>query len=194
MQMFTKVAFALLSSAAVLASPYLEFCSLLDVQTVGTAGVVIQASCGGQCEQLNIVPCFANSYGTVVPAGLTNGNFNETCRDCSLGTVKNDTENYGVMSCICSSGAPDVLVNTHFQTGEHIRPQKSFIARSVLTSSIAETIRYETSLGMTCPYGNHSAIRSVQCGAATIKHSPVLANSRGRKVRRSMRSTQLWKP
>lgn len=71
MQMFTKVAFALLSSAAVLASPYLEFCSLLDVQTVGTAGVVIQASCGGQCEQLNIVPCFANSYGTVVPAGLT---------------------------------------------------------------------------------------------------------------------------
>lgn len=71
MKMFTKIAFAVLASTAALASPYLEFCSLLDLQTVGTQGIVIQASCGGQCEQLNIVPCFANSYGTIVPAGLT---------------------------------------------------------------------------------------------------------------------------
>ncbi|KAK6072828.1 hypothetical protein SCUP234_00061 [Seiridium cupressi] len=175
MKMLTSLAFALFASMGVLASPYLEFCSLLDVQTAGTQGIVIQASCGGRCEQLNIVPCLANSYGTIVPAGLTNGNFNNTCRDCTLGTIKNDTESYGALSCICASGAPDVVINTTFQT--------------------ANAIRYETTLGMTCPYGNSSAIRSVECGTTTIKHPSIVANNkRDRKVRRSMRSTQLWKP
>ncbi|KAH6657374.1 hypothetical protein BKA67DRAFT_655648 [Truncatella angustata] len=174
MKMLFSLTFAIVAATGILASPYLEFCSLLDIQNVGAQGVVIQASCNGRCEQLNIVPCFANSYGTVLPAGLTNGNFNTTCRDCVLGLTKNDTETYGYASCICASGAPDVVVNTTFNT--------------------ADAIRYETTLGMACPYGNNSAIRSVQCGTTALKHSSILFNKRDRKVRRSMRSVQLWKP
>lgn len=69
--MLSKLSFAIIAATAVLADPYLEFCSLLDIQTVGTQGIVIQAQCGTQCEQLNLVPCLANSYGTIVPAGST---------------------------------------------------------------------------------------------------------------------------
>lgn len=71
MKMFVILLSIVFSLAGVLASPYLEFCKPLDLQVVGSQGIVIQASCGGQCHQLNIVPCFSNSYGTISPAGST---------------------------------------------------------------------------------------------------------------------------
>jgi hypothetical protein len=70
-KMLVNATFAILASTAALASPYLEFCEPSNIQTVGSQGIVIQAFCNDRCAQLNIVPCFANSYGTIVPAGLT---------------------------------------------------------------------------------------------------------------------------
>ncbi|KAI1871011.1 hypothetical protein JX265_006051 [Neoarthrinium moseri] len=179
MKLFAIAASFIAALAGVSASPYLEFCDLLDVQSVGAQGVVIQAACEGKCQQLNIVPCFANSYGTLVSAGTTNGNFNNTCSGCTLGTSKNDTETYGLLSCFCSNGAADVVVSTSYQTGN--------------------ALRFETELGITCPYGNGRAVRSVDCGTTTFKHDSVIhnnsvaGNKRGRKVRRSMRNTNAWK-
>ncbi|KAI1855648.1 hypothetical protein JX266_000513 [Neoarthrinium moseri] len=153
MKLFAIAASFIAALAGVSASPYLEFCDLLDVQSVGAQGVV-------------------NS-------GRLNGNFNNTCSGCTLGTSKNDTETYGLLSCFCSNGAADVVVSTSYQTGN--------------------ALRFETELGITCPYGNGRAVRSVDCGTTTFKHDSVIhnnsvaGNERGRKVRRSMRNTNAWK-
>ncbi|KAH8682206.1 hypothetical protein BX600DRAFT_521575 [Xylariales sp. PMI_506] len=57
------------------ASPYLEFCDLQGLQDRSEQGVVVQAICHDSdtesCQELNIVPCFANAWGQITSSGQT---------------------------------------------------------------------------------------------------------------------------
>ncbi|KAI0126384.1 hypothetical protein BJ170DRAFT_683977 [Xylariales sp. AK1849] len=167
----------ILALTGAIASPYLEFCNLLDLQDRADQGVVIQAQCGDgrnyKCQELDITPCFANAWGQIIPSEHTLGHFNGTCTNCKLGTAKNDTESYGHLQCQCQNGSPGAIVNATYDT--------------------AAVVRYETELGMMCPYANSSAVRSTSCVDVIIVQGTGTPTLRGREIRRSLRSRHLWR-
>lgn len=84
--MFTILAMMVITLTGAMASSYLEFCDLLGLQDRAEQGIILQAACGGggfpTCQELNIVPCFANAWGAIVPSGHTYVllEFTATCR------------------------------------------------------------------------------------------------------------------
>jgi hypothetical protein len=55
-----------------------------------------------------------------------------------------------------------------------------------------KAIRYESDLGMICPYGNSSASRSVDCSETRRRQAQDYDGMHEGKIRRSMRSTHFW--
>ncbi|ORY57221.1 uncharacterized protein BCR38DRAFT_528147 [Pseudomassariella vexata] len=168
MKFLTSILLVLITLTGTLASPYLKNCNLIDWRNETGSAFWIQAQCGEslenatQCLDFDIIHCFANAYGTLIPAYNSHGLFNNTCGHCSFGVDKKDAAHYGLLECDC-------------------RVNKTAVHTSLRTDQV---IRYESSLGLICPY-NNTAARSVEC-PSDRKNTLNKIDFHEREVRRSL--------